>query len=188
AGESQRKMRWFVEVAPSSQSEPAEKWVVEATQWQPALQAARSLRGEAAEMSGFSIELLEDGFRAVDPTTFVRYVVRRAPDETPVSNPRPKAPGREQNGDASVPPPAASPGQAPASKAARIAAMLEFGTSQAGTPVSRPPPASDAPAPVDAATVAAEPVPSNNAALPSASETAAVGAPSEPFRPSPQAT
>src|SRR3954462_10739605 len=94
-------MRWFVEVASSSQKEAPEQWVVEATQWQPALQAARSLRGEAAEVSGFSIELLEGGFRAVDPTTFVRYVVRRAPDETPVSNPRSKIPGREQNGDGS---------------------------------------------------------------------------------------
>ena len=60
-------MRWFVEVASSSQKEAPEQWVVEATQWQPALQAARSLRGEAAEMTGFSIELLEDGFRAIDP-------------------------------------------------------------------------------------------------------------------------
>src|SRR3954452_2778744 len=81
-------MRWFVEVASSSQKEAPEQWVVEATQWQPALQAARSLRGEAAEMTGFSIELLEDGFRAIDPATFVRYVVRRAPDATPLSNPR----------------------------------------------------------------------------------------------------
>ena len=48
-------MRWFVEVASSSHPEASEKWVVEASQWQPALQAARSLRGEAAEMAGFSI-------------------------------------------------------------------------------------------------------------------------------------
>src|SRR5436190_352075 len=117
-------MRWFVEVA-SSQSEASEKWVVEASQWQPALQAARSLRGEAAEMAGFSIELLEDGFRAVDPTTFVRYVVRRAPDGTPISNPRSKAPA-QQNGGGSSPPAAASPDE-PSSltKAARIAAMLD---------------------------------------------------------------
>src|SRR5213595_1903644 len=94
-------MRWFVEVASGSQSEAPEKWVSEAAQWQLALMAARSLRGEAGEMAGFSIELLEDGFRAVDPSTFVRYDVRRAPDETPISNPRskPQPAARGQNGD-----------------------------------------------------------------------------------------
>src|SRR3954453_2508290 len=121
-------MLWFVEVALCSQKEAPEQWVVEATQWQPALQAARSLRGEAAEMTGFSIELLEDGFRAVDPNTFVRYVVRRAPDGTPISNPRSKAPPAQQNGGGSSPPTAAS-GDEPSSltKAARIAAMLDIG-------------------------------------------------------------
>src|SRR4051794_22094565 len=128
-------MRWFVEVASSSRPEASEKWVVEASQWQPALQAARSLRGEAAEMAGFSIELLEDGFRAVDPTTFVRYVVRRAPDGTPISNPRSKAPGAQQNGNASTAP-AAAPDEPPLTKAARIAAMLDIG---AGSQPSKPP-------------------------------------------------
>src|SRR5882672_225770 len=95
-------MRWFVEVASSnSQKEAPEQWVVEANQWQPALQAARSLRGEAVEMVGFSIELLEDGFRAIDPATFVRYIVRRAPDGTPVSRPPARPPsGRVANGGA----------------------------------------------------------------------------------------
>jgi hypothetical protein len=128
-------MRWFVEVASSSQSEASEKWVVEASQWQPALQAARSLRGEAAEMSGFSIELLEDGFRAVDPTTFVRYIVRRAPDGTPVSSPRSKPPPAQQNGGAAASPPAAGSDE-PVTKAARIAAMLELG---AASQPSKPP-------------------------------------------------
>src|SRR5882757_6364444 len=119
-------MRWFVEVASSSQSEAPEKWVVDAAQWQPALQTARSLRGEAAEMSGFSIELLEDGFRAVDPATFVRYIVRRAPDGTPISNPRSKATApHDQNGGGSAP--AASGDSAALTKAARIAAMLDLG-------------------------------------------------------------
>src|SRR5439155_5755397 len=131
SGEFQRKMRWFVEVASSSQSEASEKWVVEASQWQPALQAARSLRGEAAEMAGFSIELLEDGFRAIDPTTFVRYVVRRAPDGTPISNPRSKPPPSQQNGGssnaASTPP--ANDESSSVTKAARIAAMLDLGPS-----------------------------------------------------------
>ena len=32
-------------------------------------------------MSGFSIELLEEGYRAVDPLARVRFVVKRAPDD-----------------------------------------------------------------------------------------------------------
>lgn len=38
-------------------------------------------------MSGFSIELLEEGYRAVDPLTRVRFVVKRAPDDMPVTAP-----------------------------------------------------------------------------------------------------
>src|SRR6188472_2202683 len=97
-------MRWFVEVASSTQKEAPEQWVVEATQWQPALQAARTLRGEAGEMVGFSIELLEDGFRAIDPATFVRYVVRRAPDGTPISRPLSRPPPAHASNGGSVPP------------------------------------------------------------------------------------
>src|SRR6266436_3017550 len=125
-------MRWFVEVASSGVKEAPEQWVVEATQWQPALQAARSLRGEAPEMTGFSIELLEDGFRAIDPATFVRYIVRRAPDETPVSRPLSRPPsGRAANGGvtASGSPKASAQPSSPSlpatgSKAERIAALL----------------------------------------------------------------
>jgi hypothetical protein len=137
-------MRWFVEVASSSQKEAPEQWVVEATQWQPALQAARSLRGEAVEMSGFSIELLEDGFRAIDPTTFIRYVVRRAPDGTPVSQPKSKPSGghASNGGGASAKPAARStqPSQPPpGSKAERIAALLDIGAGGPPRPASRPP-------------------------------------------------
>ena len=38
-------------------------------------------------MSGFSIELLEEGYRAVDPVARVRFVVKRAPDDMPVTTP-----------------------------------------------------------------------------------------------------
>src|SRR3954464_11376712 len=156
-------MRWFVEVASSSQKEAPEQWVVEATQWQPALQAARSLRGEAAEMTGFSIELLEDGFRAIDPATFVRYVVRRAPDGTPISRPLSRPPlAHATNGGAagsvnpkaspqgsSAPRPQSSPSQPPpGSKAERIAALLDIGASGGPPrPSSVPRPASQPPRP-----------------------------------------
>jgi hypothetical protein len=78
-------MRWFVEIAPIGHAGAPEHWVVEATQWQPALQAARALRGDPGVLTGFSIELLDDGYRAVDPATRTRYVIRQAPDGTPLS-------------------------------------------------------------------------------------------------------
>lgn len=36
-------------------------------------------------MSGFSIELLEEGYRAVDPVARIRFVVKRAPHDMPVT-------------------------------------------------------------------------------------------------------
>lgn len=77
-------MRWLVEVSSLSKSD-AQKYCVEAESWQRALQAARSQRGEDGPMSGFSIELLEEGYRAVDPVARVRFVVKRAPDDMPVT-------------------------------------------------------------------------------------------------------
>src|SRR5688572_26146755 len=91
-------MRWFVEVSRIGESRATEKYCVEAKQWQAALQEARKLRGDSGPLSKFSIELMDEGYRAVDPALKIRYVVNKAPGNTPltdVSNVRP----------ASVPPP-----------------------------------------------------------------------------------
>lgn len=77
-------MRWLVEVSSLGKTD-FQKFCVEAESWQRALQAARSQRGEDGPMSGFSIELLEEGYRAVDPLARVRFVVKRAPDDMPVT-------------------------------------------------------------------------------------------------------
>ncbi|MBX3188219.1 MAG: GAF domain-containing protein [Labilithrix sp.] len=77
-------MRWLVEVSSIGKTDQ-QKFCVEAESWQRALQAARSERGEEGPMSGFSIELLEEGYRAVDPLARVRFVVKRAPDDMPVT-------------------------------------------------------------------------------------------------------
>src|SRR5512144_1409216 len=77
-------MRWLVEVSSLSKSD-SQKFCVEAESWQRALQSARAERGEDGPMSGFSIELLEEGYRAVDPLARVRFVVKRAPDDMPVT-------------------------------------------------------------------------------------------------------
>src|SRR5215468_10503613 len=54
-------MRWFVEISPLGDKSGQETTLcVEAPQWQPALQKARSFRGDNGAMSNFSIELLDD--------------------------------------------------------------------------------------------------------------------------------
>ncbi|MBN9159356.1 MAG: GAF domain-containing protein [Myxococcales bacterium] len=79
-------MRWVVEVSSIGKTD-LQKFCVEAESWQRALQAARAQRGEEGPMSGFSIELLEEGYRAVDPIARIRFVVKRAPDDMPVTAP-----------------------------------------------------------------------------------------------------
>ena len=80
-------MRWLVEVTSLGSSERDSRHV-DADTWQTALQAARALRGETAPMSGFSIELLDEGCRAIDQASRLRYEVRRASeDAVPASRP-----------------------------------------------------------------------------------------------------
>ncbi len=78
-------MRWLVEVSTIGGSTEPQTLCVEAAQWQPALQAARKLLGAEGAITGFSIELLSDGYRAVDEAAKRRYVVRRAAGEVPLS-------------------------------------------------------------------------------------------------------
>ncbi|WP_437279535.1 GAF domain-containing protein [Sorangium sp. So ce375] len=80
-------MRWFVEISSLGQNAPPSRKVcVEAPQWQPALQKARALRGDGGPLNNFSIDLLESGYRAIDPATRVRYVVQRAPDDAALTD------------------------------------------------------------------------------------------------------
>jgi hypothetical protein len=102
-------MRWLVEVTSLGKSDK-ESLFLDADSWQKALQAARAQRGDNAPMSGFSIELLDDGCRAVDPVSRVRYDVRKAPDEVSRSQ-APRAPSQ-------APAPAAAPASASAAPAA----------------------------------------------------------------------
>ena len=80
-------MRWFVEVSRVGDSTPAERYCLEAKAWQAALQETRKLRGDTGPLSKFSIELLDDGYRAVDPVQKIRYLVNQAPSETPIVMP-----------------------------------------------------------------------------------------------------
>ncbi len=59
-------MRWFVEASGIGDSSASEKLCIEAKQWQSALQEARRLRGDPGPLSKFSIEVLDEGYRAVN--------------------------------------------------------------------------------------------------------------------------
>jgi len=72
-------MRWFVEVSTIGDSAAPGRVCVEAAQWQAALESARRLLKDDSPLSKFSIEVLDEGYRAVNPALRTRYVVRRAP-------------------------------------------------------------------------------------------------------------
>ena len=78
-------MRWFVEVSRVGENSSDEKYCVEAKQWQAALQEARKLRGDSGPLSKFSIELLDDGYRAVDPKLKLKFVVAKTPADAELS-------------------------------------------------------------------------------------------------------
>jgi hypothetical protein len=79
-------MRWFVEISSLGAKAGSHNVLcVEAPQWRHALQKARALRGDDGPLSNFSIDLLDDGYRAVDPASRLRYEVKRAPDDAPLS-------------------------------------------------------------------------------------------------------
>ena len=86
-------MRWFIEVSRLGEDTPLEKYCLEAKQWQAALQEARKRRGDTGPLSKFSIELLEHGYRAVDPSQKIRYLVNKAPPDASLSQPPPPGPG-----------------------------------------------------------------------------------------------
>ncbi|MCC6215441.1 MAG: GAF domain-containing protein [Polyangiaceae bacterium] len=77
-------MRWFVEVAAVGESTEIERYCLEARQWQTALQEARKLRGDAGPLSKLSIEMMAEGYRAIDPKLRLRYLVLRAPGDSPL--------------------------------------------------------------------------------------------------------
>src|SRR5262249_56491650 len=80
--------RWFVEVSPVDADTRKERYCVEAIQWQQALQQARKIRGDRGPLSRFSIELLDVGYRATDPSSKIRYTVSKAPRDAPLTGAR----------------------------------------------------------------------------------------------------
>jgi hypothetical protein len=102
-------MRWFVEVSRVGESSTAEKYCVEAKQWQAALQDARKQRGDSGALSQFSIELLDDGYRAIDPSLKLRYMITHAPDDAALND----GSSATSIASASITPAASNPGAVP---------------------------------------------------------------------------
>ena len=201
-------MRWYVEVSSIDGAVASDKYCVEAKQWQAALQEARRIRGESGPLSKFSIELMDDGYRAVDPAAQIRYVVNKAPPASVLSEkgslrppttgtpPRrasagPPAPSVAPPKDAAVPKDIAPPPDAPVPK--DIAAMADAappaGEAAAQNPTASPetaPPAQQdaAPAPKNvAAPQTATPLQdAGNARIGSRAGTTASRAPEKPSR------
>jgi hypothetical protein len=136
-------MRWLVEVASLGKTD-LQKICVEAESWQRALQAARAHRGEEGPMSGFSIELLEEGYRAVDPVARVRFVVKRAPEDMPVT----ATPKGTSKGSVAPSPPSSAEPTAPKMPFAPASSSPAAG-SKIPRPVSAKPPAEATPASPD---------------------------------------
>src|ERR1700679_3721616 len=128
-------MRWIVEVSSGGKADK-QAYCVDSESWQRALQAARGIRDDHGPMTGYSIELLDEGFSAVDPMTRLRYFVKRAADETPLTS----VPGGAPKSPSVIPPampaeakpaaPSAAPTAAPA-KAKGRARTVVFGSTGA---------------------------------------------------------
>lgn len=69
-------MRWILEISTLGDKAPPEAHQVEAESWQAALEQGRARKGDTGNMSSFSIELLENGYRAINPEMRLRYEVR----------------------------------------------------------------------------------------------------------------
>ena len=78
-------MRWYVDISSIGSSGPVSRHCVEAEQWQKALQSVRAARGDEAPFGNFSIELLDEGYRAIDPLARIRYVVLKAPSDAEIT-------------------------------------------------------------------------------------------------------
>jgi hypothetical protein len=115
-------MHWLVEVSRVGEESASERYCIEARRWQSALQEARRLRGDAGALPKLTIELLDHGYRAVDPVLKVRYIVTEAPPDMPLTEgaqvvmstrPPPAVAGAEAQVAALSAPPAAAASSLP---------------------------------------------------------------------------
>ncbi len=136
-------MRWVVDVSVAGDPATSQSFTFMADSWHKALLQARSALGDEGALGDFSIDLLKEGYRAVDPRTRRRFVIRATnADGTPRRSEPPPAPAPAESGPA--------PEEAGASEATRegpktrsTSFMASVGT--AAIVSSRPPPPATAP-------------------------------------------
>jgi hypothetical protein len=195
-------MRWHVDISSLGKSVTSpERHTVEAAQWQDALKAIRGKAGQDDALRGFSIEVLDDGVRAVDPAVRLRYVVRKAPADAPVTYEAPLSrpgtvsaapsapPASSAPVAASAPPASAAPRPAsmpPVASKPRVAQTMVFGSPGAASvqPLHRPARSSQPPPIPPDATPPPAPIPGHASAPPPAPiQPSAPPAAPEPTRP-----
>ncbi len=141
-------MRWIVEVQ-SLEGQQAQSYCVEAESWQGALQSARRIRGDESRMAGFSIDITNEGCKAVDPAKKLRYDVKRTADSTPLTpgGEAQPASSKRTNKTSAVPPrPESKPAPAPTpDQTVKLAAVIV--EPDPPKPVAAPAPVAVAPAP-----------------------------------------
>ncbi|NOU32513.1 MAG: hypothetical protein HOO96_31800, partial [Polyangiaceae bacterium] len=123
-------MRWVVDVSVAGDPAATKSFTFMADSWHKALLQARTALGDEGALGDFSIDLLKEGYRAVDPRTRRRFVIRAT-----------NADGTPQR---SEPPPAPAPAPAEDGPKTRSTSfMASVGT--AAIVSSRPPPPLTAP-------------------------------------------
>lgn len=86
-------MRWVVDVSVAGDPAATKSFTFMADSWHKALLQARTALGDEGALGDFSIDLLKEGYRAVDPRTRRRFVIRATnADGTPQRSEPPPAP------------------------------------------------------------------------------------------------
>ncbi len=98
-------MHWLVEVSRVGDTVASERYCIDARRWQSALQEARRMRGDSGALPRLTIELTDNGYRAIDPELKVRYLVSEAPPGMPLTDGARAVLSTRPPPVASVPPP-----------------------------------------------------------------------------------
>ncbi len=135
-------MRWVVDVSVAGDPAATTSFTFMADSWHKALLQARTALGDEGALGDFSIDLLKEGYRAVDPRTRRRFVIRATnADGTPQRSEPPPPLAAPTPAHATPPPPPMTDEGGP--KARSTSFMASVGT--AAIVSSRPPPPLAAP-------------------------------------------
>ncbi|MBX3183328.1 MAG: GAF domain-containing protein [Polyangiaceae bacterium] len=170
-------MRWFVEVSPSGGGGVGgSRYCLEGKQWQLALQEVRKALGDTGPLSKLTIELMDGGYRALNPATKARYTIKKAPDDAALTAPEAASTASPVSAPVSAAPTVAPASEPPAPAAPKVA------SEPPATPVTlpdepRPPSAAVGAAPAAKASTASIVIPPDEPPSPVAATAAPTAAP-----------